>query len=172
MALVNGNFSYRLLDDLGTKVPAPFWFQVDDSNTLIDVISDAQDFATILDAVTGSQILEINMGLTGLTPPGGLKSAPVAGTRNNQLANFPMRVAGSSKDFTSTVPGLRDTLITAEEINNAAAAITALTGALVTPAGVVAYSSSDWRDITLWLASYISFRKHRKQNIGKSYQTV
>jgi hypothetical protein len=172
MADVNGNFSYRLLDSLGTKVPAPFWFVVDDSNTVADIAADAATFATLLDAVTGSEILEINMALTGLTPPGGLKSSPVAGSRNNQLANFPMRVAGSSKDFTSTVPGLRDTLITGEEINNAAAAITALTSALVTPSGVVEFSSSDWRDITLWLASYISFRKHRKQNISKSYQTV
>jgi hypothetical protein len=172
MALVNGNFSYRLLDDLGTKVPDPFYFQVDDSNTLTEIVDDATALATLLDAVTGSQILEITANFSGIVVPGGAKTAPVAGSRNNQLGNFVFRQAGVSKDYTQQVPGLRDTLITAQEINNAAAAVTNLTGALVTAAGVVAYSSADWRDLTDWIASYISFRKHRKQNIGKSYQTV
>jgi len=172
MAQVQGNFSYRLLDGLGTKVPNPVYFFVDDSNTLADVVSDAGAMATLLDAVTGSEILEITMTLTGLAIPGGAKASPVAGTRNNQLGNFPMRAAGTSKEYTVAVAGLRDTLIVSEEINNAAAAITALTSELVTPTGTVDWSTADYRDLTAWLASYISFRKHRKQNIGKSFQTV
>jgi len=172
MATAQGNFSYRLLDGLGTKVPNPVYFFVDDSNTLADIIADSGAFGVLLDAVTGSEILEVTMQITGLPLPGGAKASPVAGTRNNQLGNFPMKAAGTSKEYTQTVAGLRDTLIVSEEINNAAAAILALTGELVTPTGVVDWSSADYRDLTAWLASYISFRKHRKQNISKSFQTV
>jgi hypothetical protein len=172
LATAQGNFSFRLLDDLGTKVPDPVYFTVDDSNTLADIIADAAAMATLLDAVTGSQIVEITLNISGIAVPGGAKASPIAGSRNNQIGAFPMRVAGTSKEYTPTVPALRDTLIVNEEINNAAAAITALTGELVTPTGTVDWSSADFRDMIDWFASYISFRKHRKQNIGKSYQTV
>jgi hypothetical protein len=172
MAIAFGNVSYRLLDELGVVTPYAVFFTVDDSNTVADVVSAALAYGVFLDAVTSAQILEVDVKLTGVGLPGGAKSAPIAGSRNNQIGNFSFAQAGSKYRYTTNVPALRDTLIVNQEINDSAAAVTNLTGELVTPGGVLDWVSQAVHDLTDWTLSFISFRKHRKLNIQKSRETA
>jgi hypothetical protein len=170
VANYQGNVSYRLLDALGVSTPYTVYFEVAEANDITDIVTAVNTLGAFVDAASGSQITEQSVKITNITLPGGYKAAPVAGSRNNQIGNFTFEQAGVKYVYTTALPALRDTLIVNEEIDNTAAAVTNLTGELVTPSGVLSWTSQGVRDLTAWLSDFISFRKHRKLNKQKSQE--
>jgi hypothetical protein len=172
MANYQGNVSYRLLDDRGVTVPYTVYFEIAEANDITDTVAAVQAFALLLDAVTGSQIIEQAVKITNIPLGVGLKSAPIANSKNPDAGSFSFDQASVKYLYTTSVPAIRDTLVVNDRINESAAAITAFTGELVTPGGVLAWVSQGVRDLTAWAASFLNTRKHRKQLKSRSAEVA
>jgi len=162
VANYQGNVSYRLLDSRGVEVPYTVYFETAEANDITDIVTAVGDLATLLDAVTGSQITQQSVKITDIPLGGGLKGAPIAGSNNSSGGAFTFTQAGVKFVYTTTVPAIRETLIVNGRINEAATAVTDYTAELVTPGGVLAWTSQGVRDLLAWIRTFLNTRKHRK----------
>ena len=130
------NISYSLLDDDGDtdtfaiKVLAA-------SHTMAQITEAAQDFALLLDEVTGSKIAGIAVTLEA-SLPGGLKSSPVGTIENQKGATLSFTLDGSPYRDSMRIPGVKVGLFTGKNLNTADtdvdALIDAITGGIVVTA--------------------------------------
>lgn len=165
-------FSYSLLDDSGVTASVDLFVAYDASTeTVAALIATASAFGGLLDAVTGMKITEFNLKINGLPDPD-WKAAPIAGTdpEKTLLENF--RITDSKYVQEFDVPGIRQTLITADKQPViGSGAIKAMNDAIIGSLGTGVFANSKFLlDLTALVDASISFRKHRKKR--KAVSTI
>jgi hypothetical protein len=108
----NWNLSIRLRDGYNAAAPMAFYGQI--ASLVPDPVAAAQGAASALlplvDAVTNSvieqAIMTVSLGL-----PGGLKTAPVAGSLNTSVGNIDYTSNAPGDGWTMTVPNILPALV-------------------------------------------------------------
>lgn len=102
MAVVQGHLSVQLQDGNPTTKAVTQFFKTT-SGLIADMQSWAAGYLPVLDAVTQSKIVKAQL-IIPLTLPGGLKSAPVAGSNNMVGALFDWLNASNIDKFGAWYP--------------------------------------------------------------------
>lgn len=131
------NISYSLLDDDG-DVDTFAMKVIASTHTIAQIQEAAQDFALLLDEVTGAQITGIAVTLEA-SLPGGLKSSPVATIENQKGATLSFTLDGSSYRDSLRIPAVKVGLFAGKNLNTSdtdvTALITAITDGITVTAG-------------------------------------
>lgn len=156
-------FSYTLSDENGDKAVTDLYVAYDAATeTVAALLGAAAAFGGLIDAVTGSKIVEFNIKIPALPDPS-WKAAPIADTDNEKtlLENF--TVTDSLYPWALTVPGVRGTLIdtAGRPILTSGGAIDALNDLIVAGSGAVFPNNEFLLDITALRDAAITFRKRR-----------
>jgi hypothetical protein len=164
MATVHAQFSYSLEDELGTKASAAIYGTVDDTTTVADLVTQWQDYATALTAVTDAKITGGTARLS-LSPSASQAGKPAAGGRVEQNAVINYLVTASGRRFSIAAPAWKDSLIASgSPVIDSGAGQTwrdVLTGAMGDATGT--NTSNDFLALGAAVDSFLAFRKHRKQ---------
>lgn len=126
-------------------------------------LQDASDtLAVFLDAVIDGQIVAVNVTI-GLDLPGGIKGAPVANSEVQKGALLHFTAAGTPYRWSIFVPTWTPAKFSGDAVNNAAAGVSSLTGAIVAgiteTSGNVDPSDKYENDLTAYIGGEKRFRK-------------
>jgi len=137
--------NFRLQDSESDSKLATFPLYVPTGFTLAQYQTFADVAAEVVDNVTGSEIVGIDMTLA-LTLPGGLKGAPVAASLNERGGIVGMENAGQFNDSVR-IPAILVSIMSGDEFSLADTAIAALT-LLLTAGNAVIFPRT--RDGFVW----------------------
>lgn len=162
-------FSARVVDELGVEMPVTFYIEADDGQTLAAVATAWGAWISSIDAVTAGQIVA---GKVTINPnlPGGLKAAPVAGSRVEAGAVLNWTHAGSNRRAGFFIPALKGAAISAGKVLLTQADVAAL---LAEVAGAVLggnYAAPSFQIITGFRDAFLAFRKRRRQLRSESFE--
>lgn len=162
--------SIQVQDYLGVPSSHDIFLKMPDTTTLAQVITKMQAYQTLFDAVTGGQQMA-NTVRVFVPFTGGLKASPVAGDETEKTGLFNFSQFGTRYKNGINVPAIRETLITSGKIDLSAGAITAwVTWLLDTATGYTVVTKLGAAILAL-LDALISFRKHRKAESRRSFET-
>lgn len=116
--------NFRLQDDESDTKLATVPIYVPTGFTLAQYQSFADVFAPLIDDVTGSEIVSIDMSLA-LSVVGGLKGAPVAAALNERGGIIGMETAGQFNDSVR-IPAILTTIMSGDSFSLADTAVAAL----------------------------------------------
>lgn len=161
--------SATVVDELGTEASTVAYLMVDPTQTLATLAASAQAWAADLDAVTGGKIVKLSaILLPGV--PGGLKAAPLAGSRVEQTGVINFQDATTGHRFGMAIPSIADSKIVGGKINLSDAAIQALVVLITTATGTQAFATPARQVITGAVDAILSFRKRRKSLSRSSFE--
>src|SRR5690349_21281498 len=143
-------FSYTLQDESGDKAVTDLYVAYDAATeTVASLLGAAAAYGGLIDAVSGSKIVEFNVHINALPDPA-WKSAAIADTDNEKTLHENFTVADSIYPWALDVPGVRGTLIDAagHPILTAGGAIDSLNDAIVAGSGAVFPNNEFLLDIT------------------------
>jgi hypothetical protein len=167
MATDTVDFSYSLVDELGTTAVARFPGTSDDASTLAELVAAAQSVGTDLDAVTGAKITETRIVVKPTLT--GLKGSPVAGSRVEQTAVINLRTAETAYRYGVAIPAIRDSLISAGRLTTGGV-VGVLVDTLIASGGTVQFTNHVAQALTSVVDYVLSFRKRRKSLIRTSFE--
>lgn len=162
-------YSFRLLDELGTKASMVVYALADPTKTIADLAADWETLAALIDAITSAQITGGKAELV-VVPSGDEKTAPADGSRVEQTAVFDYPDGTSGRLFGEAVPGLADTMILGGAINLSDPDVSAFVAAMTTPTANSEVTSNTFQDLGALHDAFLSFRKRRKQLTRSSYE--
>ena len=96
-----------IVDELGVEAPAVGYALVDPTASFADVVSTVNTWLADVDAVTDGQIIHVVLHVVP-TLPDGLKTAPVAGSRVEQIGVWQFNATGTAHVESYPVPALSD----------------------------------------------------------------
>lgn len=162
-------FSFSLLDELGTKASMVIYAAADPTKLISDLAADWETWAALIDAITGAQITGGTAQLVEV-PSGDEKVMPAAGSRVEQTGVFDYPNGTSGRVFGEAVPGLDDSKIVDGTIDLSDADVAAFVAAMTTATANTAPTSNTFADLGALRDAFLSFRKRRKQLTRSSYE--
>jgi hypothetical protein len=120
MAQVIARFTATILDEDGVKAGASAHLSISDASTVAQLDTELSNWLTVLDGVTGGQIIRANAVVIPALP-GGLKAAPIAGSEVQEAASFDFSQTGIPYHYGNVVPAFLETLELADGKPNLAA---------------------------------------------------
>lgn len=167
---VPAQFSYTIVDELGTQGVCLVNALVDPASTTTQLTGQFAAIGLLLDAIISGYIKNGHYRILQGNPGG--KGAPSAGSRIEQSGTFNFSAAGTGYKAPVLVPSIADaTLGTGGRIDLANADILAFFTALTTAvAGVLEWTSANRQALLALLDALLSFRKHRKQLQRSSFE--
>jgi len=169
MAVLQAHVSFRVLDALGVIASLPIPFTQDDTVTLADLATFVNTLAPLVDGVTDAEIVGIDIVLTDPLP-GGLKTAPVAGSEVERVGLFNFSQNAIKYKYGIPIPALKQTLIVNGRINLAASAVTAFVAGVTGAIGANVWTSTAYNELLGLVDALISFRKHRRAETRRSFE--
>lgn len=162
-------FSFRILDELGTKASMVVYALADPTKTIANLAADWETLAALIDAITGGQITGGEAKLI-TAPSGDEKVAPAAGSRVEQTGVFDYPAGTSGRLFGEAVPSIADAVLSGGAINLSDADVAAFVAAMTTPTANTEPVSNMYLDLGALHDAFLSFRKRRKQLTRSSYE--
>lgn len=170
--------SATLKDETGTTASAPSYGLVDPSQTITQLVNDAQAWAVALDAISDAQMISLHVDIAVALPavgvPGtGIKAAPLAGARVEQTGVLNFRPASVLRRYGQIIPAIAEALLgSGDKINLGNAAVTTFMALLDSgsTATVLAYTNQAQQVLTAFVDSVTSFRKRRRQLSRSSFE--
>lgn len=162
MAIQQALASIQLVDAVGesTSFDQPFTFN-DAVTTFANLIAWLQGLAVSLDTVTEGKITKIRVSI--LIPlPGGLKTAAVADSDNEETGLITMQANGTAYAYGVDVPAFLQSKFTGNQVNLTDTVVAAFTTYLqTTTTGIV--PTDKYKDaLTANIRGVKTFRKHRR----------
>lgn len=155
--------SATVQDERGIKANVNAHVFIDPAQTVTAIDTALAAWVVALDAITGGQVIRNSASIIPALP-GGIKSAPVAGSEVEEVATFDFTQSGTPYHYGNVVPSFLESLETAAhkpDLTNAA--VLAYTTLLTTSPVLGGYYSGPGNDQLLALAyAFLSVRKHRR----------
>jgi len=164
MANYEADFSASLKDYNGVRTSSMFHAIIPDSVTIAQLKAYNDVWLGNLDPVTGSEIVRSNVKFA--LPFSGLKSTPVANSRNEQTGLFNFYDTAALNRYGVDIPAILDSLVLhpGDLIDTSASVITNLIGFLTSAGANGETPDSGFGNTLVALADAIlTFRKRRKQ---------
>jgi hypothetical protein len=160
MGLVQGLLSIKYTDPIHVPASTPAYIQVDDTNTVADIMTKAQADLLLWKALTDDGIVGFSLDLQADVSA---VSTPAADANSEQglLTNF--NQVNSQYASPYWIAGLKDTLIVNGHIDLAAGAIVNWVGMMTTLGGVYEYVSKYHNHLTALRDAAEAFRKLRRR---------
>jgi hypothetical protein len=155
-------FSFTLLDQLGTEASVVIYALADPTKTLTNIAADWATWAGLLDLITGGQIIRGQVRLVQ-TPGGGLKGSPASGSRVEQTGVFDLTNASNMRLFGQPVPSISDGVIVGGQIDLTDTNVANFVTALHTATANSEPTSNQFLVLSALNDAFLSFRKRRKQ---------
>jgi hypothetical protein len=169
VAVITMGFGATIADELGTTANSNAYISGDDAQTLAQVRTAAQLWATDLDGLTAGQLTSLRVSIHPALP-GGIKATPAAGSRVEATAVINLRAGASGHRFGTVIPAIKDALIVAGKLNLADIAITTFVGLLQGAVLAGTYTTPAGNALGVVVDAILSFRKRRKQLARSSFE--
>lgn len=163
-------FSFTIIDQLGTKATMVIYALADPTKTVANLAADWQTWAGLIDLIVGGQILHGSARLE-LVPSGSEKSSPASGSRVEQTGVFDMTNASTPRIFGEPLPSLADSVIVGGQIDLTDTNVNNFYTALHTATANTEPTNNAFQVLTGLKDAFISFRKRRKQLDRSSLDT-
>jgi hypothetical protein len=161
--------SVTVRDELGTEASEVFYGLADPTSTLATAEAAWATLTADLDPVLSAQIVRGAISFP-CTPAGGLKAAPVAGSRVEQTGVINFSNPITTRRFGEDLPGLSNDVIVGGKINLADAGIAALIALLSVPGASLTYTNFAQQALNGVIDAVLSFRKRRRQLARTSFE--
>lgn len=164
MANYEAGLSASLIDSNGVRTSARFDALIPDTVTIAQLKAYNDTWLGNLDPVTGSQVIRANVKFA--FPFSGLKSSPVANTRNEQTGLFNFYDDSALDRFGVDIPGIQNTFLLqpGDLIDLTASAVSNLVGFLTsTGANGEVPNNIAGQALVALADAILTFRKRRKQ---------
>jgi len=163
-------FSATVQDETGLKANVNSHLFIDSAQTVAATDTAFSAWISALDAITGGQVVR---GQWTISPalPGGIKSAPVAGSEVQEVATFDFTQTGVPYHYGSVVPAFLESLETSTHKPDLTAGAVAAWITLLTTAPVLGGSYTGMGNDALAALSYafLATRKHRRGERAVSF---
>lgn len=160
-----GHTSIKVKDSRGAFCSVPYYTLTDPTKTVAEVMTEAQALATAIDGASDGQAIEVRVEFR----------SPVTTAKGAITVPTPVEEVGlisfDTFDGTRVIPGRQGQEIPAlaqaviapgDRIDMTSAAITAITGLLLTPGTSTEYANVKEQKLNAVVSNRVSFRKHRK----------
>lgn len=172
MALVTAQFSATIQDEAGIKATVIAHALISDASTVAVLDTALNAWISALDGITGGRIIRSAARVLPALP-GGIKSAPVAGSEVEEVVTFDFTQSGLAYHYGNTVPAFLETLETADHKPDLAnAAVIAYTGLLLGAVAGGTYTGLGNDALAALSYAFLPTRKHRKQANAMSRVTA
>jgi hypothetical protein len=171
---MNAEYSYSLVDAVGTTATALVFATLPAGATLTQAQANFVSLGAALDGVTGAQIRRGSMRIN-FAADGAWKAAPDADSLVEQTATFNVGVAENSRRWGINVPAIKDTLLgVGDAVLVANAAVIAFTKAVdgTTALTIGNVANAAFQVATSAIDVVTAFRKHRKQLSRSSFEII
>lgn len=158
-----------LQDELSTTGSTNAYIVADDGQTVAAAVTAAQAWAASLDALSAAQLTELRVIIKAALP-GGIKTAPAAGSRIEQSAVVNLKAGMSGHRFGNLIPGLKNSLIVLGKLDITNAAVTTFTDLLKGAVLGGNYATPEGAALGVLVDAVLSFRKHRRQLDRTSFE--
>jgi len=162
-------YSYTLLDGLGSHASMVIYAKADPTKTLTNILADWETFAALIDLIVGGQILHGQVRLL-TAPSGSEKSSPGSTSRVEQTGVFDFPNATNSRIFGEAVPSLADSVIVGGQIDLTDTNVANFVTAMSTATANSEPTTNQFLVLTALRDAFLSFRKHRKQLSRSSFE--
>jgi hypothetical protein len=173
-AHMNAEFSFSLVDAVGTKATALMYATLPAGATLTQAQADFVALGAALDGVTGAQIRNGQMRVN-FPADGAWKASPDADSLVEQTATFNIGVAENTRRWGINVPAIKDALLgVGDAVLVANAAVIAFTKAVdgTTALTIGNVANAAFQVATSAIDVVTAFRKHRKQLSRSSFEII
>jgi hypothetical protein len=161
MTTRNSILSITLLDADGRTASLPIYATFNDASvTLADLISNATALASLVDAITDAQPVNISLSLE--IAPTGVKTEPVAlsDVEEGGLFSYALTTP-AGKSYGQWIPGIMQSLVSLDVIPNTGDVLT-WTSAMISPAGTMQYTNDLWSSVFASLKGDAGRQRFRK----------
>jgi len=163
LANVTAQFSATIIDEAGIKANVLAHLLISDASTVAALDTALNAWITDLDAITGGQVIRSAAKVIPALP-GGIKSAPVAGSEVEEVVTFDFTQTGVPYHYGNTVPAFLETLETADHKPDLSATPVSDYTTLLTSAVLGGTYTGLGNDALAALSyAFLPTRKHRKQ---------
>lgn len=162
-----------IVDELGVQAETSVYALVDPTTSFTTILTQFNTWLADLDACTDGQIIGSELEVLPALP-GGLKAAPVAGSRVEQTGVLAFTAAGDTHQWATAIPALSNgpTVISGGKIVVTPGAPAEVLAALLAGGGtaVLAWTNAVNQAITAATSALISFRKYSHQMVQETYE--
>lgn len=162
MAVLDAIASVQVLDGTNevTSFDQPFKFDTT-VTTFANLTSWIQGLGASIDTISDGQVTKLRVSI--LIPlPGGIKSAPVAGSDNEKTALFTMAATGTPNAYGDDVPAAAPAIFTGNQVNLANAGVAAFVAYVTTVATGITPTDRYANALSGVRHALKTFRKHRR----------
>ena len=166
-------FVAKIADEQAIEALTTSYVILDPTATQADITTLWQDWLTDLDACTDGQIIA-SWYTVSPALPGGLKSAPVTGSRVEQTGLLNFTATGSAQRYATAIPALSNgpTVVSGGKIVlTSGDPIPLFITLLLTGAALLQYTNDVQQSLVSLRDTLITFRLHNRQLAAASYET-
>ena len=162
-----------IVDELGIQAETSVYALVDPSTSFTTILAQLNTWLADLDACTDGQIIGAELEVLPALP-GGLKTAPVAGSRVEQTGILAFDAAGDIHQWASAIPALSNggTVISGGKIVLTVGSPVQVLSALLAGGGTaqLEWTNAVNQPLTTATSALISFRKYSHQMVEATYE--
>jgi hypothetical protein len=148
-------------DALGLRSANPIYFEITDSQTIAQALSEASTYAGLVNAVTDGVVARVSLSLdVAALPSAGSK--PLSTARVSNVAVFDYIAAATRRIWGQVVPAIAQSKLSGNRINNADSDVAALIGFTAGTAAPYQATDPDSQALTDFKDSFLGVRKHRR----------
>lgn len=168
--------SATVKDTWGTETSAPAYALADPTQTINEMVTEAQAYVKALDGVTDGQVTKMHIQIVPALPTG-LKTAAVSGAKVEQTGIINFSTVGTSKRYGFAIPAVSNGVLTSDRIDatvfgHVNTAVDTLLLLLTSAATALAWANAHSQQISAVIDAIVSFRKKRKQLQRSSLEVV
>lgn len=164
-----------IVDASNIQAETSVYALVDPTASFSDIVTQMNTWLADLDACTDGQIIDAELEVLPALP-GGLKAAPVAGSRAEQTGVLSFTSTGDTHKWSTAIPALSNssTVVSGGKIVITPGAPAQVLAALLAGGGTaaLAWTNATSQAIASFASALISFRRYRHQMVENSYESV
>lgn len=164
-----------IVDSLNIQAETSVYALVDPTASFDTILAQFNTWLADLDACTDGQIIGAELEVLP-SLPGGLKTAPVAGSRVEQTGVLSFSATGDTHHWATAIPALSNgaTVVSGGKIVITPGAPAEVLAALLAGGGTAAleWTNATSQAIASFYKALISFRRDRHQMVENSYERV
>jgi len=164
-----------IVDALDIQAETSVYALIDPTASFDTILAQFNAWLADLDACTDGQVIDAELEVLPALP-GGLKTAPVAGSRVEQTGMLSFNSTGDTHKWATAIPALSNsgTVVSAGKIVITSGAPAQVLAALLAGGGTaaLAWTNATSQAIASFASALISFRRYRHQEVAASYERV
>lgn len=169
---MNARYTVNLQDAEGARATATANVTLVGTATATEIAADLATFATNVAAISAAQVISMEASLISTAAPVGTVPGDFDDSDISEVAGISFKVGTTGKLWSLVIPARRNSLVVAGGLDSTSSAYTALAAEMSAAGTYSTFTSAEWVALGDVKRTFLSHRKHRKQDFRDSNRVI